>query len=268
MMPKVACILFALFFTLSSLVPAHAVVLDWQEVEGARIRLSFQMTPRKKYDGSSIGLIEVELDEGWKTYWKNPGSSGMPPQITINDEAWEIHFPTPSLIKDKVGDGWVFGYKSRVTFPFFFRRKQERGMNVKEISGTLHIGICKEICIPAQIDFHAPNAYVPDTITEGRFEAVYAALPQWAREQFSVISAQRADKHIILQLKVLRKEKIKQLFVDARDVELGLPELVAKTKNTQSYRVPILSGSLPEKARIDYVVRGSRGNARAYVILP
>jgi len=61
-MSKTACILLALFLTPLSLVPAQAVVLDWQEGEGARIRLSFQMMPRKKYDTRSIGLIEVELE--------------------------------------------------------------------------------------------------------------------------------------------------------------------------------------------------------------
>lgn len=94
--------------------------------------------------------IEIELDPGWKTYWRNPGSSGVPPRFDFkrsnNLLAATPLFPAPSRFKDRDGD--TIGYKSAVVFPVLITpldRAMPIGLNV-----DLEYGVCKDVCIPVQ----------------------------------------------------------------------------------------------------------------------
>ena len=66
----------------------------------------------------AVGL-EIELEDGWKTYWRMPGDSGIPPEFTWkrSDNAGSITvlFPLPHRFTDASGD--TIGYKERVVFP-------------------------------------------------------------------------------------------------------------------------------------------------------
>jgi DsbC/DsbD-like thiol-disulfide interchange protein len=67
-----------------------------------------------------LGGIELELDPGWKTYWRNAGDSGVPPRIDFsksdNVDAVTILWPAPSQFEDGSG-GVSFGYKNHVVLP-------------------------------------------------------------------------------------------------------------------------------------------------------
>ncbi|MEM9732538.1 MAG: hypothetical protein AAF903_03505 [Pseudomonadota bacterium] len=55
---------------------AHGASSQWFETEGAKIRL----VGLPSADGKMIDAgLQIELEEGWKTYWKSPGASGLPP---------------------------------------------------------------------------------------------------------------------------------------------------------------------------------------------
>jgi len=265
-MVRIVQIFLALLLVLTSSVPAFAVVLDWMQVEGARIRLSFGTTAKDKF---TVGLIEVELEEGWKTYWKNPGPSGMTPQLTIEGREETILFPFPSLIRGKVPDDWSFGYQGRVTFPFLFSRTEREREDINEISGTLDIGICKEICIPALVDFHVTTQSTLDAVVVGRYKAVRASFDQSINETFGgVVLGKIEENELFLQIRVPRGEKTPQLFAYSEGVELGLPKLVVKNGDTRAYSVPILSGRLLKGDLIEYVLEGESITIGAGVIVP
>jgi len=100
-------------------------------------------------DAIAVG-IEIELAEGWKTYWRNPGSSGVPPlfdwSASMNLASAEVRYPAPSRIADRGGD--VIGYKKRLVLPVVVRPKDQK----RDVTLTLAIeyGVCKDICIPVQ----------------------------------------------------------------------------------------------------------------------
>src|SRR2546428_12005477 len=54
-----------------------------------------------------LGGIAFQLQPGWKTYWRTPGDSGVPPRFcfseTENIEAGTALWPAPTKFKD--GDG-------------------------------------------------------------------------------------------------------------------------------------------------------------------
>jgi DsbC/DsbD-like thiol-disulfide interchange protein len=94
--------------------------------------------------------IEIVLDPGFKTYWREPGESGLPPRFdwsgSLNAAAIDLHWPAPSRTQD--AGGVAYTYAPRVVFPVRVRAADP----AKPV--TVHLameyGVCKEICIPAQ----------------------------------------------------------------------------------------------------------------------
>lgn len=94
--------------------------------------------------------IEIQLDEGWKTYWRNPGSSGVPPRVdwqgSENLAEATVLFPAPQRFLDKEGD--TVGYKKSVVLPVVVRPLDPAKPVVLKLS--LEYGVCREVCIPVQ----------------------------------------------------------------------------------------------------------------------
>src|SRR6266542_1702588 len=63
--------------------------------------------------------IEIRLDPGWKTYWRYPGDSGVPPRFGFtrseNVASVSVLWPAPQSFSD--GSGRSIGYKDDVIFP-------------------------------------------------------------------------------------------------------------------------------------------------------
>src|SRR5882757_2739160 len=58
--------------------------------------------------------VEIRLKEGWKTYWRYPGDSGVPPVFDFsksqNVKAVTVLYPAPMRFSDGAG-GSSIGYK-------------------------------------------------------------------------------------------------------------------------------------------------------------
>jgi DsbC/DsbD-like thiol-disulfide interchange protein len=67
-----------------------------------------------------IGGIEIELQDDWKTYWRTPGDSGVPPRFDFskseNVDVVTPLFPSPMKFPDGAG-GVSYGYKKHVIVP-------------------------------------------------------------------------------------------------------------------------------------------------------
>ena len=103
------------------------------------------------YDAAAkayAGGLEIELDPGWKTYWRLPGDAGIPPQFdwskSKNLKSIEILWPAPQRFSDAGGE--TIGYKDRVVFPL--RIVPENPDAPVELDLSLFFGVCQDICIP------------------------------------------------------------------------------------------------------------------------
>ena len=78
--------------------------------------------------GRIQGVLDIELKPGWKTYWRDPGDAGVPPQIdvsastNITDAAFS--FPPPQRHDDGYGK-WA-GYNHPVSLPVTFTLSSPR----------------------------------------------------------------------------------------------------------------------------------------------
>lgn len=95
-----------------------------------------------------MAAIKLTLAPGWKTYWRSPGDTGIPPQFdwsrSRNLHSVGITWPAPNVYRE---DGVVtIGYKNELVLPITIA-PQKHGSPIK-INTTLDIGICSDICIP------------------------------------------------------------------------------------------------------------------------
>jgi len=101
------------------------------------------------FDGTAwhTGVL-IELAPGWKTYWRMPGDSGIPPEFTwapSRPATVEVAFPTPSRHVDKSGE--AVGYESEVLFPVTVTPEKPAPLDLRL---DLFFAVCKDVCIPAQ----------------------------------------------------------------------------------------------------------------------
>ena len=129
--------------------PASAASTDWVIVEGGRVRLVTAGGPTRT--APCDGALEIALEPGWKTYWRDPGDAGVPPQIDIgkstNVADVAIEFPTPERFADGT-TSWA-GYKHPVAFPLRFKPGRPGGADGHR-GAMSFLGICESICVPVQ----------------------------------------------------------------------------------------------------------------------
>jgi len=144
---------------------------SWSEDHASRARL---IVGEEQGDGRLIGL-EILMDEGYKTYWRHPGDSGLPPEIdwtgSQNVADVEILFPAPGRYKD--ASGVFFGYDRAVILPLLVT-PVDPALPMR-LSLSLEYGVCKEICIPARAELALDPA---DTPAKAHADAVAAAVEQ------------------------------------------------------------------------------------------
>ena len=92
--------------------------------------------------------VKMDMQDHWHTYWKNPGDSGGPLEITWGmPEGYEVSdilWPTPSLIP--YPPLMTYGYENFVIFPILIKIPEE---NISDkFSADIDFLICDDICVP------------------------------------------------------------------------------------------------------------------------
>lgn len=106
----------------------------------------------RQESGRLLAGIEIRLDPGFKTYWRNPGDSGLPPRFdwtsSANTVDLDLRWPVPTRIEDAGGIEAV--YEDKVVLPILVLPR-DPGQPV-DLRLSLDYGICKDICIPVHAD--------------------------------------------------------------------------------------------------------------------
>jgi len=94
--------------------------------------------------------IELRLAAGWKTYWRYPGDSGVPPVFDFskseNVKSVEVRWPAPHRFTDESGAS--IGYKGSVVLPLRVIAQNPRRPAVLRLA--IDYAICERLCIPAK----------------------------------------------------------------------------------------------------------------------
>jgi DsbC/DsbD-like thiol-disulfide interchange protein len=94
--------------------------------------------------------VELTLAPGWKTYWRYPGDSGVPPRFDFansqNVKSLAIEWPAPHRFTDD--SGATIGYKNRVIFPL--RIVPQDPAKPVLLRLKLDYAVCEKLCVPAE----------------------------------------------------------------------------------------------------------------------
>jgi DsbC/DsbD-like thiol-disulfide interchange protein len=208
---------------------------EWFETDGGNIRL---VTAPYMEGASEIrGVIDIQLTDGWKTYWRDPGSGGITPSIEISHtplvNGVDIHFPVPTWVESEYGD--YAGYKEPVQIPFTMELSSPA--HDTEINARLMVGICAEICIPAFQDF---TIHVEKATGSTRASAIvanaFATLPESPEEIGIKITTEKLEDQGGFELKVQGKLDPQQLFVSSdNNVQFKKPQLISNDSGKSTY---------------------------------
>jgi DsbC/DsbD-like thiol-disulfide interchange protein len=150
---------------------------SWAEVLNARVRMMGGAVLTADAKSSPLAGVEIVLADGWKTYWRFPGDSGVPPVFhwsgSLNLASVKVLYPAPSRLTDAGGD--VIGYRHQVIFPVELSPLDAK--KPIELKLTIEFGICKDICIPAE----ANMALTIPPSAAGASDALVAALDRVPR---------------------------------------------------------------------------------------
>ncbi|OKO92529.1 cytochrome C biogenesis protein [Bradyrhizobium sp. NAS80.1] len=96
-----------------------------------------------------LGGIAFQLQPGWKTYWRTPGDSGVPPRFDFskseNVEAVTVMWPAPLKFDDGAG-GHSIGYHDQIVLPL--RIVAKAADKPVTLRAEINYAVCEKLCIP------------------------------------------------------------------------------------------------------------------------
>jgi DsbC/DsbD-like thiol-disulfide interchange protein len=145
----------------------------WSDQTNSRARLVSGTLAREGGPALYAG-VQLRMEPDWKTYWRNPGDSGVPPTFdwsgSKNLKSAEVLYPVPHRFAD--ANGTAIGYHDEVVFPV--RIVPERADEPVELALSFEYGLCKDLCIPNAIELKAtipPDLGKGDALLIGSFLA-------------------------------------------------------------------------------------------------
>jgi DsbC/DsbD-like thiol-disulfide interchange protein len=120
-----------------------------------------------------LGGIALQLQPGWKTYWRSPGDSGVPPRFDFskseNVEAVTILWPAPTKFDDGAG-GHSLGYHDQTVLPL--RIVTKNADKPVTLRAEISYAVCEKICIPVDAKAELPFTSVASTEDSTLFAAL------------------------------------------------------------------------------------------------
>ncbi|WP_309083660.1 protein-disulfide reductase DsbD domain-containing protein [Chelativorans sp.] len=259
----------ALTALLVTALPAAASSSAWIQTEGGTVRLVTSGLADDK--GKLRGALEIKLEAGWKTYWRDPGGSGVPPQINLSEASdaadARLLFPAPERMSDAYAS-WA-GYKNSVTIPVLFSFPEARAAGI--IEGSLFLGICETICIPVEAPFSFDAGADPDNPQDAVVvQSAFAALPEAARAGFRVSEVRREGASLRIAVELPGQAGEPELFLaPPENLQVGMPELKEREGREAVFTAEILGGSAAKgEAKLDYTLVLGKQAADGQIALP
>jgi DsbC/DsbD-like thiol-disulfide interchange protein len=122
--------------------------------------------------------LEIKLKEGWKTYWRYPGDSGVPPALDFsksqNVKSINVLYPAPSRFPEGAG-GTSIGYKGDVILPL--RVVPQDAAKPATLRLKLDYAVCEKLCVPAEAKLEL-DLSKPGTAQLAVLDAAEARVPK------------------------------------------------------------------------------------------
>jgi DsbC/DsbD-like thiol-disulfide interchange protein len=209
---------------------------DWDAQAHAEARLIAGATV-KTADATFVRAgVEIKLDPGWKTYWRDPGDSGMPPTLDFsgsnNVKSVTVLWPAPQRFPDGAG-GNSIGYVDHVVLPLHVTLVDAAKPSALHLK--LGYEVCGNMCIPDEAELKLPLS--GDGAEETTLEKAETRVPRRvaigaSKTSLAILAINRepgdAHERVIVDVAAPADAPV-DLFVEGPtpDWSLPLPELLS-----------------------------------------
>jgi len=195
----------------------------WQRDAHSAVRL----LAGSRSGGVLLGGIAIQLQDGWKTYWRTPGDSGVPPRFDFsksdNVEAVTVLWPAPMKFDDGAG-GHSLGYKKQVVLPLRIVAKN----NDKPVTlrANISYAVCDKLCIPVEASCELTFASVAST-EDGNLSAALDSVPKPANvgdpTPLTIRDVRRdGDRNVVVDVAAPEAKQV-SLYVEGPTPDWALP---------------------------------------------
>ncbi|RAZ92821.1 hypothetical protein DPM33_02820 [Mesorhizobium hawassense] len=249
--------------------PAEASSSIWYNSEGGKVRL---VTTGKPDEAGKIhGVLDIALKPGWKTYWRDPGDAGVPPQLDISGSTnvadAQLSFPPPQRHDDGYGK-WA-GYDRPVSLPVTFTLSSPG--QPASIDANIFLGICETICIPVQTRLSVDPGSDPDNATDAALvKTALATLPSPARSDFGITVQSGDHETLVVQAQSPGDPESVDFFIAGeRDYMFGAP-VRSEKDGKLLFTVPILDrpSATPTDGGLYYTLTSAEGSVDGLLPFP
>jgi len=204
---------------------ARADASGWDGDKRASMRL---IAAAKHGEGKAIvhrAGVEIKLAAGWKTYWRYPGDSGIPPRFdfsnSTNVKSATVRYPAPHRFVD--GSGTSIGYKQGVVFPVSIVPVDPA--KPVTLALKLEYAVCEKLCVPAEgsakLDVSGNPVSTDAVLAEGETQ-VPKVSKVGAFAKFAIRTVKREGKKVLVDVAVPAGETA-ELFAEGPTPEWALP---------------------------------------------
>ena len=174
-----------------------------------------------------LGGVAFQLQPGWKTYWRTPGDSGVPPRFDFskseNIEAVTVLWPAPLKFDDGAG-GHSMGYHDGIVLPL--RIVPKNADKPVTLRADINYAVCEKICIPVEASAELAFASVASTEDSALFAAL-DTVPKPASigdpNPLTIRDVEREGKSTVLVDVISPGNKAVNLFVEGPTPDWALP---------------------------------------------
>src|SRR6202163_347610 len=195
----------------------------WQRDGHSAVRL----LAGSRSGGVLLGGIAFQLQPGWKTYWRTPGDSGVPPRFDFskseNVEAVTVLWPAPMIFDDGAG-GHSLGYHDQIVLPL--RIVAKNADKPVTLRADINYAVCEKLCIPVEASAELAFTSVASTEDSGLFAAL-DTVPKPANvgdpAPLTICDVKRDGKSTVLVDVAVPDAREVNLFVEGPTPDWALP---------------------------------------------
>src|SRR5664279_3937599 len=222
--PMRAALGFAATLFVSAVTPVRAEdASPWQRDGHSAVRL----LAGSRSGAVLLGGIALQLQPGWKTYWRSPGDSGVPPRFDFaksdNVEAVTVLWPAPLKFDDGAG-GHSLGYHDTIVLPL--RIVAKNADKPVTLRAEINYAVCEKLCMPVEVRAELPFTSVASTEDSALFAAL-DTVPKPANvgdpNPLTIRDVKRDGKSTVLVDVVSPDAGDLSLFVEGPTPDWGLP---------------------------------------------
>jgi DsbC/DsbD-like thiol-disulfide interchange protein len=200
-----------------------------------------------------MGGIEIQLQPGWKTYWRTPGDSGVPPRFdfskSTNVESVTPLFPAPKKFDDGAG-GISYGYHKHVIFPLRIVPKNPN--EPVQLRAAISYAVCEKLCLPVEAEAElafTSAASALDSLVAGALNKVPKPVGTAEATPIALKSFKRIGDRVVVDIAAQNSTGL-ELYAEGPTAEWALP--VPKR----------IAGEEKDLARFEFKLEGLPANAK------